>query len=99
MNNHGVTQMRLSVSVVLLDYDDVRQAAEGILVQPDLPLDAATQAALPARFFELQKDLKNQAHALEEAAGKRDDRAMAAAYARLSETCVACHAAYVGGKK
>lgn len=55
----------------------------------------ALNAALPARFFELEATMHQQARALAEAARQgRDDTALAQRFGRLTETCVSCHQAY-----
>jgi len=100
MQHHGEAAMRLSMSVVLLDYADAWKAAQGISEQATLarprPSEADTlNAALPPLFFDLQDELRVHADELQKAAEQRDPKKLGAAYGRLTSTCVACHAVYL----
>ncbi|MBZ4415367.1 cytochrome c [Myxococcus sp. RHSTA-1-4] len=56
-------------------------------------------ALLPERFFALQDEARNRAQAVQEAAQKRDDAALAESFGRLTETCVSCHSVYTSHRK
>lgn len=97
MNGHGLAMMGLSLAVVLLEYDVVQKMAEGIVVEPKLKRPATNDAlrSLPPRFFDLQDELVVRAQTLVDAAKKKNDAEIGTAYARVTETCVACHSAYL----
>jgi cytochrome c556 len=61
-----------------------------------LPEEAALlNTELPARFFDLQDDLRAAAGQLADEATGGDDQKMAAAFGRLTSTCVSCHSVYL----
>jgi hypothetical protein len=101
MNGHGLAMMGLSLSVVLLEYDMVQKMAEGIVAEPKLKRPATSDPlrSLPPRFFELQDELPVRAQALADAAKKKNDAEIGTAYARMTETCVACHSIYLAPAK
>jgi hypothetical protein len=97
MSQHGAAMMWLSLSVVLLEHEEVEQAASQIVKATKIPRPTTSDPmrALPPRFFELQDDLTTKAQALVDAAKKKNDTEMAAAHARMTSTCIACHSAYL----
>lgn len=103
MESHGLGLMRLVADVVLLSYADVETAAHEIADQPGLarPRPDAPDTLndqLPTRFFDLQDQLRTRASVLADAAKRQNDADMSAAFARVTETCVACHSAYLKGQ-
>lgn len=99
MERHAADMSRLVNLVVLLRYDEISAISESIATEPRLsrPLPGEMEdlnAQLPERFFLLQEQLRERARALTEAARAKNDAALSAAFGRLTEACVACHAAY-----
>jgi Cytochrome C' len=102
MERHAEAAMRLSMSVVLLEYGDTWEVAQSIVDEPGIARprtgDIDTiNALLPPRFFEFQDQLKARAKELAEAAMQRNDTKLGAAYGKLTATCVACHSVYLNG--
>jgi mono/diheme cytochrome c family protein len=100
MKQHGPDMERLIWSVVLLQRGQTRVLAERLagaerLARP-LPNQLDTiNAAVPELFFTLQDQLHDRAGDLQAAAARGDDDAVAAAFGKMAETCVACHARYL----
>lgn len=102
MERHGMAAMRLTVSVILLAYNETREVAEGMASEPGLarprPGEEGTlNAALPAPFFDFQDQLRARAQELALAAKEKNDAKVGAAMGRLTQTCISCHAAYLKG--
>lgn len=102
MARHRDYAALLSSSALNLAYAEVEVAAGEIAGEPQLARPSPDErdtlnARLPARFFDLQDALVAQAKELRSAAEAKDGPRMARAYGQLSETCVACHAAYLRG--
>ena len=76
-----------------------RIASEPRLVRPIVGGEYDLNAALPETFFVLQDEARLRAQALGEASRAQDDVALAKAFGRLTETCVACHSAYLRGPR
>ncbi len=100
MERHGNDMTSLAWHVIILDYDAVRSIAEDIAAEPRIarPEGAAADTLntqLPPVFFDVQDDLLVHARRLADAAGARDDAAMADALGDLSATCVRCHHAFL----
>lgn len=103
MENHAFQMNELVWSVVFLEHEETRELAEEIANGPTIarPLpDGQTpsddlSSMLPAQFFDLQDQLHARAKELADAARDEDDAAIAKAWGRLSESCVACHATYL----
>jgi hypothetical protein len=100
MERHGQDARELMFGVMLLQYDVVKAAAQRISSEPRLVRPIAggeddLNALLPERFFVLQDESRSRAQAVATAAEKKDDKALAASYGRLVETCVSCHSAYL----
>jgi len=100
MVEHASKLGTLLTAVLLLDHDQVRRYASDIASAPmvarPLPGEKDTVIAqIPKRFFELQDQLATQAKALSEAAGRHDDAQMGAAFGKVTDTCVTCHAAFL----
>jgi hypothetical protein len=99
MQNHGRDMQELVRSVILLRYKNAQElaqkiAAEPRLVRPIVGGENDLNAALPEQLFVLQDELRNQARGLAEAAGKENSVELSAAFGRVTETCISCHAAY-----
>ena len=97
MRTHARGMMELVSTVTLLDYDGVGAASQRILDEPRVarPLSGdATElnALLPARFFTLQDELREELQTLRSAAAAHDADAVADAFAATTRTCVHCHA-------
>jgi hypothetical protein len=100
MEQHAEGITDLITSVVLLDHeaaaDVARDIADGPRIARPLPGQSdALNASLPKRFFDLQDELHERARAVATAAAARDDRKLAQSFAALTQTCVACHSAYL----
>ncbi len=100
MARHGRDMMALVQSVLFLDRDTVQRLAGEIATEPRLTRPIAggeddLNASLPDRFFVLQDELRSRAQALLEVSKKGDDAAMASRLGELTQTCVACHSAYL----
>ncbi len=99
MASHARDMDRLVAAIMILDYADIAQRANGIAEDVTLsrPLsgDASEiNASLPEKFFVRQDDLKRAARALSAAASALDPYRVADAYGKVSEGCVRCHADY-----
>lgn len=104
MARHGQAMTDLMLGVTLLQYDAAGAAAGRIVNEPRLsrPVPGGEDelnALLPERFFALQDEARNRAQAVQEAAQKRDDTALAESFGRLTETCVSCHSVYTSHRK
>jgi HPt (histidine-containing phosphotransfer) domain-containing protein len=100
MDRHGEVMMLLLMSVMTLHQNDTELLAEQVAAEPRLgrpgPAETGTLSALlPARFFGLQDELTERAHALAEAARASDHVRIVRAYGQLAETCVNCHSVYL----
>ncbi len=100
MQRHGEEMMLLLVSVMTLSHEDTQQLAEEVAAEPRLgrpnPGEKDTiNARLPARFFDLQDQLRERANAVAAAAVAKDDGRIVRAYGQLAETCVSCHTVYL----
>lgn len=100
MERHGRDLNQLSSGVVLLRREVVLAVAQTISSEPRItrPLPDSRDelnGALPERFFVLQDEVRERAKALTEAAKNRDDAAVAEAYGRTIQTCVACHVSFL----
>lgn len=103
MQRHGADMTVLLNQVLLLRYAEVVVSAEHIATTPPLqkpgPGDMNdVEAHLPERFFLLQDQLGVEARNVTEAARARDDARLAAAFGRLTESCVSCHAVFRAGE-
>ena len=100
MDRHGEEMMLLLVSVMTLHHEDTELLAEQVAAEPRLGRPAPGEkgtinALLPARFFELQDQLTERAHAIAAAARAKDNGRIVRAYGQLAETCVSCHSVYL----
>ena len=100
MARHGNDMLQLLVAVTLLQRDRAKVLANDIANEPRLVRPIAggendLNAALPNELFVLQDELRMRAKAVADAATKSDDAKLGAAFGRLTETCVACHSAYL----
>ena len=97
MRTHARGMMELVSVVTLLDFEGVGTATQRLLDEPRVarPLTGdATElnSVLPARFFTLQDELRDELQALRSAAAAHDVDATADAFAATTRTCVHCHA-------
>jgi hypothetical protein len=98
MGRHDLQMRALMSRVVLLDDDGIARAAGEIFDEPALarPLGAdELNSLLPARFFDLQDELRTRARRLVAASGRHDRAAVAEEFAALAKSCVACHDVYL----
>jgi Cytochrome C' len=100
MERHGEEMMLLLVTVMTLQHQDTELLAEQVAVEPQLgrpgPGEKGTlNALLPPRFFALQDQLVERAHAVAAAARANDSGRIVRAYGQLAETCVSCHTVYL----
>lgn len=104
MQRHGADMTALSTSVILLHRDRARLLATDIANEPRLARPIAggeddLNTALPERFFVLQDEARVRAKAVAEAAGRNDNKELAATFGRLTQTCVECHSAFLNPKE
>jgi hypothetical protein len=95
------SQMRALLSrVVLLDADGIARTAGEIFDEPSLARPVSgdeLNGLLPAKFFALRDELKQQARRLVIASQQRDHAAMADEFATLAKSCITCHQIYLYG--
>ena len=104
MRRHGPDARELMLAVVTLRHEQAAQIAERIQSEPSLadPSRAGSDtlnAALPPKFFVLQKQLAVRSADVARAARKQDDAKITQAFGKLLETCVSCHSVYMKGGK
>lgn len=106
MRNHSVDANLLLRSVLLLDRAEAARLADGIAAETSLARPLAgdgdqLNSLVPARFFDLQDRSRQETRALAGAARSGDDAQLGRAFARVVESCVACHAEFLeaGGAK
>lgn len=104
MERHGRDTATLFLAVVTLQRVVVAELAKDLAAEPRIvrPLPDSMDdlnAALPERFFVLQDELRDRARDLEKAALVGTDDELSARMASLTQTCVACHSAYLTGDK
>lgn len=104
MRRHGPDSRDLLTTLTLLYHDRAAELAgriesEPLLAEPGKAGPDTLNAALPARFFVLQKQLQQRAGDVARAARAKDNGKMATAFGKVVEVCVACHAVYVKGGK
>lgn len=100
MARHGEDMLGLVTAVTLLQRERAKALATDIaneprLVKPIAGGESDLNAALPMQLFTLQDELRMRAKAVAEATSKPDDMALARALGKVTETCVACHSAYL----
>jgi hypothetical protein len=100
MERHGDEMQSLVIAVTLLQRERAKALATDIASEPRLTKPIAggendLNAALPNQLFVLQDELRMRAKAVADAATRPDDAALAKSLGRLTETCVACHSAYL----
>ena len=94
MKNHSKEMQELSVAVATVKLSDVQRLAQDIANEPRLDSSVGPAMKLPARFFELQEELRKQAQALSEAGRANEMSGTLEKYSEVVETCMACHAAF-----
>lgn len=102
MSQHADQLEWVLSAALMLNYDLAARSATNLADDPKLapppPGDLDTlNAALPKRFFVLQAQLAKKARAVATAAKAKDDVKLSQAVGKLTETCVACHSAYLYG--
>ena len=98
MGRHDVQMRALMSRVVLLDDDGIARTAGEIFDEPALARPLAgdeLNSLLPARFFDLQDELRSHARRLVMASERHDRAAVAEEFAALAKSCVACHDVYL----
>jgi len=100
MQRHGEELMLLLVTVLTLGHEDSAHLAREVAAEPRIgrpsPGEKDTlNALLPARFFELQDELRERALSVADAADAKDSGRVVRAFGKLTETCVSCHAVYL----
>lgn len=101
MEQHAQSMTDLLWAVVFLENTEAAAIADGIAEEPRIarPTNQSSKTELsqtiPERFFELQDRLHDDARALSKAARSGDDAAIAKAFGKLNESCVACHSTYL----
>lgn len=100
MDRHGEVMMMLLVSVMTLQHSDTELLAEQVAAEPRIGRPATGETGtigslLPPRFFALQDELVDRAHAVANAARANDNSRIVRAYGQLAETCVSCHSVYL----
>jgi hypothetical protein len=104
MQRHGEEMMYLTAMVLTLNHEGAAHLAEHIAEEPRIGRPGTDDHGtiselLPARFFDLQDELSERAKTMASAARTGANDAMVHAYARLTETCVSCHEAYMTGEE
>jgi len=100
MVNHSKQMMELVRAVVLLDFAESAELGKSIATEQRFARPLSNDAtelnsALPARFFDLQDQLRVRGQRLETAARGRDANGVAKSFGAVAETCVSCHSAYL----
>jgi cytochrome c' len=99
MRVHGESMETLLLSALRLDYETTASYSSWLADEPHIPRPGTApdsiNRAIPASFFDLQDAMFDAADALTAAARRRDDPAMAAAFGRLAQSCIACHSVYL----
>lgn len=104
MASHAQDMGALMSAIMVLDYETIHDRALAIASDVNFarPLTGdATElnSLLPARFFDLQDEMKARARELAAAAAEQSAMRVAEAYGAASETCVSCHATYRAGRQ
>lgn len=94
MKNHGKELQELALAVATVRLPDVQRLAQDIANQPRLDSSSGPAMKLPARFFELQDDLRKNAQALSDSAKANDASVTHEKFSQVMENCMACHAAF-----
>lgn len=102
MHLHGDDMNDLLWAVLFLDYDSMKAIAEDLASSPKFARPISNDdlnASIPPAFFELQDQLTAGAKRLAEEASNKDGAGVAAAFASISQSCVACHSLYLDEPK
>lgn len=98
MTRHRELVGDLVTRVILLDYDGVARTAGDLYDEPALAkpiVGDELNSALPAHFFDLQKDMRDGTRRVVEAAARKDGARVAEDFAALTKTCIGCHDLYL----
>jgi cytochrome c556 len=103
MRTHARGMLELTSMVTMLDYDAVGPAVQRLLDEPRVARPLSKEATelngqLPARFFSLQDELRDDLEELARAAATHDANALANAYATTTKACIRCHDTYLTGR-
>jgi len=99
MASHAQDMSALMSAIMVLRYAEIEERANSIahearFAAPHSQDATELNSALPEKFFVRQDELRAGARSLSAAARDLDPYRVAAAYGRLSEECVRCHADY-----
>jgi len=100
MGRHDFQMQALVSRVALLDDDGVARVAGEIFDEPTIARptgDDELNRLLPARFFELQDELRQRARRLVIASQRHDHGAIAEEFGALAKGCVTCHEVFLHG--
>jgi hypothetical protein len=102
MRTHVRGMIELVSTATVLDYDATSASVRRLLDEPRVarPMGGGADelnAQLPARFFELQDELRANLETVGRAAAVRSPDALADSLGATMKTCIHCHDAYVVG--
>ena len=100
MHRHGEQMVSLVLSVTLLQHESAAATAADIAGEPRLARpfvggENDVNAALPEQFFVLQDELRLRAKNVAQSARAGDDKALSRDFGLMTQTCVACHSAFL----
>jgi hypothetical protein len=101
MARHDESMESLLWSSLNLQHALIVQQSEWVAADAGIPRPPEGDAGdpinqvLPARFFDLQDELRRHARDLARAAQRRDDEGIARSYGELASTCIRCHGLYL----
>ena len=94
MKDHARQMQDLSIAVAVVNLGGVQRLAQDIANQPRLDPSTGAAAKLPARFFELQDELRKRAQALSDTGKANEMSGSLEKFGQVVETCMSCHAAF-----
>lgn len=101
MAHHRDDAMALLSAVVTLQRAEVRRFAQRLATEPSLARalpgddELTVNSQLPEQFFRFQDELKARARVLADTAEGANEAGLGRAFSDLTQTCMACHAAYL----
>jgi hypothetical protein len=98
MSRHRELVGDLMANVIVLDYDGAARTAGVPYDEPTLAkpiVGDELNRLLPGHFFDLQRDMREGARRVVEAAARKDGARLAEELAGLTKTCIACHDLYL----
>lgn len=101
MAYHASDMNELVANIMVLHYEQISIRAERIASDASISFPGTNDgtkpnSAFPDKFYIYQNDLRLEAKALAQAAGRQAAFDVADSYGRLSQVCVRCHAVYRG---